>query len=151
MTPEGLKAELAETTDEAFLECLTITHPEIDTIRLVNDEDDLVRTAGTYISFPFSVKTHPRGDEMNAMAEIVADNVDQRIILALRGLGYGALVTYEVVMDSSPNALEQGPFEFEINVFTVIASSIALHFSFAIDFLNEGVPKDWFAPTNSGA
>lgn len=150
LSQEGLQSALAGSTDEVWLECITIEHPSIATMRLVNDRVDLVRSAGTFVAFPFSVRLHVRSDEMNAMAEVVADNVDQRVILALRGLAHGATLKYEVVLASSPNVVEQGPFEFEIKGFSANVSTVSLSVSFAMDFLNESFPKDYYAPWNSG-
>jgi hypothetical protein len=150
LTPDGLKAALAQNTDAVFLECLTISHPSLSPpIRLVNDRQDLTRTAGTFVAFPFEARLHARSDDMDASAEIVADNVDQRIIEALRGLSHGATVRYEVVLAGSPNNVEQGPFDFEIKGFSANVSTVSLKISFALDFLNEAFPKDYFAPWNA--
>lgn len=151
MTPEGLQAALSSGTDEVFLECLTIEHSSLASpILLVNDRVDLIRTAGTFVAFPFSVRLQPKSDDMAASAEIIADNVDQRIINALRGLTSGATITYEVVLSDSPNSLEQGPFEFDVRGFSANVSTISLSISFALDFLNEAFTKDYFAPWNKG-
>lgn len=149
LSAAGLQAALAQWTDEIFLECLTIEHPSISAIRIVNDRADLTRTAGTFTAFPFRARLHARSEERIAEAEIVADNIDQRIVLALRGLSDGATVTYEVVLRDSPNTVEQGPFEFEVQGFSVDAQTITLRIGFALGFLNESFPKDFFAPSNS--
>jgi hypothetical protein len=150
LSPDAMQASLASWTDQTFLECLTIDHPTLDEpFLLVNDRVDLERTAGTFIAFPFSAKLQPRSDDMDAGAEIVADNVDQRLIEALRGLDYGATVVYEVVLADSPNTLEQGPFEYAVRGFSANASTISLRINFALDLLNEAFPKDYFAPWNS--
>lgn len=150
LSQTGLQAALAQWTSEVFLECLTIEHPDITDILLVNDRQDLVRTAGTFVAFPFRARLHTRSEERVAEAEVVCDNVDQRIVQNLRGLAAGATLTYEVVLHDSPNTVEQGPFEFEIKGFVADARSVSLRISFAMDFLNERFPKDWFAPWNTG-
>lgn len=149
LSATGLQAALAQWTDEVFLECLTITHPDITTIRVVNDRQDLTRSAGTFTAFPFRARLHARSEERIAEAEIVADNIDQRIVLALRGLTDTAVVTYEVVLRDSPNTVEQGPFQFDVHGFSVDAQTISLRVGFALGFLNEAFPKDWFAPSNA--
>jgi hypothetical protein len=152
LTPDAVRAALAQTTDEVFLECLTIAHPSLSpSIRLVNNTQDLSRSAGTFIAFPFSARLQPRSDDMDATAEIVADNVDQRIVAALRGLSHGATVTYEVVLASAPNDVQQGPFEFEIQSFSANISTVSLSISFALGFLNEAFTKDYFAPWNASS
>lgn len=151
LSQAGLQAALSQRTSEVFLECLTIDHDDFDNpIRLVNDKVDLVRSSGTFIAFPFRARLHARSEERVAEAEIVADNVDQRLIQHLRGLSAGATVTYEVVLLDTPNTVEQGPFQFEIQGFTADAATITLKISFALGFLNEAYPKGWFAPWNAG-
>lgn len=150
LSQTGLQAALAGWTDQVFLECLTIEHPSISDILLVNDKVDLVRSAGTFIAFPFRVRLHARSEDRIAEADVTCDNVDQRIVLNLRGLAEGATLTYEVVLADSPNTVEQGPFEFEIKGFVADARSVSLRIGFAMDFLNESWPKDHFAPWNTG-
>jgi hypothetical protein len=150
LSQAGLQAALAQHTDEAFLECLTIAHPSVTTIRLVNDRQDLTRSAGTFIAFPFRARLQPKSEDRIAEAEIIADNVDQRIITALRGLSDGATATYEVVLADTPNTVEAGPFEFEIMGFSADAATITLRVSGDYRVLNEAWPKDYFAPWNAG-
>jgi hypothetical protein len=152
VTPDAFRAALAQHTDEVFLHCLTIDHPSLSpAIRIVNNTVDLERTAGTFIGFPFSVRLQLSSDEMDATAEIVVDNVDQRIVAALRGLSYGAKVTYEAVLASAPNSVQQGPFEYEIQGFSANLSTVTLSISFALGFLSEAFPKDYFAPWNASS
>lgn len=153
LSSAGLIAALSSWTDEVFLECLTVSFPAssptVPDILLVNDRQNLSRTAGTFIAFPFRARLHARAEERIAEAEITADNVDQRLILALRGMGQGTTITYEVVMESAPNTVQQGPFEFDVKGFVADAHTVGLRISFALDFLNEAFPKDYFAPWNA--
>lgn len=103
-----------------------------------------------FVAFPFTVRLHTRSDDMDAMAEIVADNVDQRIIQALRALEYGATVRYEVALAGDPYGVEMGPFDFEVKGFSANLTTISLRVAFAMEFLNEAFPKDYFAPWNAG-
>lgn len=150
LSQDGLQAALAQWTDQTFLECLTISHTSISDILLVNDKQDLVRTAGTFVAFPFRSRLHTRAEDRIPEAELVCDNVDQRIIQNLRGLAEGATLTYEVVLADSPNTVEQGPFDFEIKDFMASIHTVALRVGFAMDFLNERWPAHWFAPWNTG-
>lgn len=150
LSSAGLEAALAPQTNQVFLECLTISHASISDILLVNDKVDLPRTAGTFVAFPFQVRLHPRSDERTIDAQIVADNVDQRIVQNLRGLSAGASVTYEVVLQSQPNTVEQGPFDFNLQGFVADALTVQLQLGFGLEFLNEKFPKDVFAPWNTG-
>lgn len=151
LSVDGLQAALAQWTDEAFLECLTFEHPSLSgPLRVVNDRVDLARTAGTFTAFPFSVKLHERSEDGVGTAEIRADGVDQSIISDLRSIESGLTVTYELVLLSSPNTVEDGPVQFEVRSAVSDGGTISLVVAFALDFLAESFPKDWFAPWNSG-
>lgn len=153
LSADGLKAALSGWTEEVFLECLTFEHEDLSApIRLVNDRQDLTRGANTFTAFPFSVQLHRRTDDSLAQAVINADGVDQRLVSALRSiLEPRPTVKYEVVLASSPTVVEQGPMDFEITGFSLPGPAmIQIQVSFALDFLNQAFPKDYFAPWNSG-
>ena len=120
-------------------------------IRLVNDQQDLVRTAGTFTAFPFSFQDFVRGEDQSVVAMITADNVDQRIITALRGISGKPTVTYEAVLYDSPNVIERGPMSFEVLGFQSNMTTISLRISFALSFLSEAFPQHYFSPQNAVA
>ena len=152
LSATALQSALAGWTDEIWLECLTFDHDSLASpIRLVNDKQDLVRTAGTFTAFPFTFQDFTRADDQSVVAMITADNVDQQIITALRGITGKPTVTYEAVLHDSPNTVERGPMDFEVLGFQTNASTISLRVSFALSFLNEAFPKDYFAPWNAEA
>jgi hypothetical protein len=137
---------------QLWLECLTFDHPSLTSpIRLVNDKADLVRTAGTFIAFPFTWRDRVQADEQTVTGMIVADNVDQRIIQSLRGITGRPTVTYEAVLYDSPNTVERGPMEFEVIGFQTNMTTISLSVAFAFSFLGEAFPKDYTAPWNATA
>jgi len=153
LSQQALQGILASATDVVYLECLTISHTNLPaTIRLVNDIQDLVRTAGTFIAFPFQVKPPTQSSDRAPALDIVADMVDQRIMIGLRGLvGYRerATVTYEVVTHQQPNTVEWGPVEFTLdNISTDGIAKIKLRASFSIGLLNDAFPKALFSPGN---
>lgn len=150
LSATALQSALAGWTDEIWLECLTFDHPSMnEPIRVVNDKVFLERTAGTFFAFPFTFQDFIRGDSQSVEAQIVADSVDQRIILALRGIVGKPTVTYEAVLRDTPNVVERGPMEFEVLAFSTNLTTISLRVSFALSFLSEAMPKDYFAPWNS--
>ena len=111
---------------------------------------DWIAVGEEWIAFPFRARLQPKSEDRIAEAEIVFDNVDQRIINALRGLSDGATLTYEVTRENDPGSIEVGPYEFEIMGFTADASTISLRVSGDFRLLNEAWPKDWFSPSNAG-
>lgn len=149
---DALRRALAEFVDEPFLDCLTITHPDLaEPLRLVNDKVDLVRTAGTFAAFPFEVQDFARSDESIAEAVITADTVDQRIIEAMRSIqNPRPVVVYEGVFADAPNEVEHGPMTFEVQGFVADQGTIAMKVAFKLDMLGEAFPRDYFTPGNAG-
>lgn len=149
LSATALQSALAGWTDEIWLECLTFEHDTLDApIRLVNDKQDLVRAAGTFIAFPFTFRDFVRADDQSVEAQIVADTVDQRIIYAFRGITGKPVVTYEAVLHGSPNTVERGPMQFELMGFQANLTTISLRVSFAFSFLSDAFPAGYFAPWN---
>jgi Domain of unknown function (DUF1833) len=150
LSSTALQSALAGWTDQIWLECLTFEHASIVTpIRLVNDRQDLVRTAGTFTAFPFEFQDFVRADDQSVIAMITADNVDQQIITALRGITGKPEVTYEAVLFDSPNTVERGPMQFEVLGFQTNMTTMSLRISFALSFLSEAFPAGYFAPWNA--
>jgi hypothetical protein len=147
LSAAALQAVLAQQTGEVFLACLTITHPELATpIRIVNDRQNLMRAAGTYIAFPFECPMPDSDDQKLPQVEIRIDNVDRSITSALRGLAGKPTVTLEIVLADSPDTVEAGPFPFSLFDATYSALVVQGRLAFE-DMLNEPFPKDSFTPS----
>src|SRR6056297_749549 len=150
----ALQAVLASATEKVFLECLTITHSEIDTIRLVNDSVDLERSLDTFKRFPFQVSAATQSQDRPPAINITADAVDQRLVLALRSLAGKrevANIRYEVVLSDTPDIVEFGPVDFSFDsVSGDSATNVTVRASFLKGALNDAFPSRQFAPSNAG-
>lgn len=150
LSADGLQSALAQWTEEIWLECLTFDHASISTpIRLVNDTQDLVRSAGTFIAFPFRVQLAPQDEARVGSAQITATNVDQRIVRELRAITDRPTVTYELVRHAAPNTVEVGPVELTVIGFVANVSTVQIRCSGGLEVLDEAFPADHFAPWNS--
>lgn len=152
LSQEGLQAVLAAATEKVFLECLTIEHSLINPMRLVNDKQDLPRSAGIYSRFPFQIRAMQQTAEQPPGIEIRASVVDQRIIDAVRqlsGLREKAKITYEVVLQDQPDTLEFGPVVFEhAGTSTDSLTTLTLRAVFLPGALDDAFPGDFFGPGN---
>ncbi len=154
LSQQAVQGLLASATDVVYLECLTITHPNLPEgpIRLVNDRASVTRTAGLFMAFPFTVVPPAQDDDRAPTLEITADMVDQRIMVGLRGLvgdRTRATVTYEVITAGAPNTVEWGPVEFSLDtISTDGAATIKLRASFSMGLLNDAFPRQVFSPGN---
>ena len=148
----ALQAVLASATEKVFLECLTITHSEIDTIRLVNDSVNLTRSIGEYFHFPFSVTAATQNQDTPPALNITADAVNQTLVLNLRQLAgkrENPKITYEIVLADSPDTIEFGPVEFEYEGISGDSSTqVTVRAGYLKGALNDAFPARQFAPSN---
>ncbi len=156
LSEDALKGVLASATNVVYLECLTITHSDFSDgpLRLVNDREDLTRTAGEFIAFPFQIQAPAQSADQAPGIHVTADMVDQRILHAVRsiaGVRERATFKYEVVTKGTPNTVEWGPIDFTLDeVSTDGLSTIGLRASLSMGVLNDAFPHMIFSPGNRG-
>jgi hypothetical protein len=151
VSPTALKAMLAQETGEVFLICLTMSHPSLnEPYLLVNDQVPLIRAAGTFQPFAFDVSLPNEQYDSLPQVTMTIDNIDTRILQAIRNLtGERPSVKMEVVLASSPNRVEVGPFSFNILSINYSDATIQGTIGFEDDLLNTAFPADSYTPTNS--
>lgn len=105
--------------DEAVLLLITITHPQIEPVRVVNNapaEDgsgDIISRGERYIAFPFMPEL-PNNTDEQPKARITIANVDRRISESLANLDSSPLIAFEIITASNPdNVLMRFP-RFEL-------------------------------------
>lgn len=148
----ALRAMFAHETDEVFLPCLTFTHPGLAVpIRVVANTEDVIRAAGTFIGCPFEVDLPGAQEGQLPQVEMRVDNVDPAILNSLRALDKNDDIKclLEVVLATSPDTIEAGPFDFTVRSpigYDALTITAPLAFE---DILNDRYPKDDFTPTNA--
>jgi len=141
-------AIFASQTAEAFLVLLTLDHPTWGApVRVTSDAVDTASRGYTYKPFPFLVSLPEERDDALARVRLTIDNVDRSIIAALRPLTSPPTVTLEVVLASSPDTLEAGPFDFTLRNVEYDALTITGDLMFE-DVLNEPFPAGSFTPAS---
>lgn len=144
----ALQAALAQQTEQVFLACLTIEHDDLaDAIRVVNNNEAVERTGGTYLAFPFeAVLPDDQGDQLPQL-QIRIDNVSREVMAAIRALETPPTITLEIILASSPNTVESGPFELSVLEIGYDVTTIQATCGYE-DMLNEPFPRDTFNPKN---
>lgn len=139
------KAELyAAHTSGLWLTLVTVEHPDITTVRLVNDVESVVSGGDTYSPAAFSAKLPPDRDGP-AAAILVLDNVDRAMVQAVRSITTPASVTVEVIRKSDPSTILVSYPELEMSSAVISASTIEL--SLTPDAaLDESYPGTAFTP-----
>lgn len=145
----AMRAMFAQETGEVFLVCLTITHPDITTLRLVNNAAAVARAAGTYQPYPMQLILPAQRDDQLPQVDIVIDNVDREVLRQIRTLTGVPKVTMEVIMASSPDTVEAGPFDFALKQASYDVLAITGTLGYEDDILNQQVPAMTYTPTNS--
>ncbi len=110
LTATTLREIFRQETGEAWLILLTIDHASLQNpIRVGSDAVATISRGKTFISFPFDLALpHEAPDEL-PRARIRIDNVDRRIVEALRlaaGSAEGPSVQMEIVRAADPDTVE---------------------------------------------
>ena len=142
-------AILARETAEVFLACLTISGDGLDTIRIVNNTEQVVRLGGTYHPYPFEAELPEDTDSASPQVMVRVDNVDRQVQRAIAEYQGVPQCTLEVILASSPDTVEVGPFEFAVLAADFDALVISVRLGYEEDFLNQTVPAQSYNPTNS--
>lgn len=137
----------AQETGEVFLLLLVIEHPSLPApIRVVNNTEDIDSGGVTYQRFPFELALPPENDEAPPTVSLRIANADRQIVQAVRSLaGEAMTVALSVVMASSPDTVEAGPYRFTLRDVTYDAAIVEGTLRFE-DILNEPYPADEFTP-----
>ncbi|WP_025324508.1 DUF1833 family protein [Deferrisoma camini] len=146
LSAAATRAITAQETGEAFLLLLTIDHPDLtQPIRVARNGEDVVSRGNTYTAYPFEIEIPEERGDRPPRVRLVLDNVDRQITEAIRPLTSSPTVTLEVVLASSPDTVEAGPYDFTIRNITYDAQVITAELAYE-DVLNLRFPADRFTP-----
>lgn len=149
LSPTAAASALAEQTAEVWLVCLTISGAGLDTMRVVNNNEAVVRAAGTFQPYPFEVELPEDSREWNGSVPLRIDNIDREVARLVRHYSGQPEVRLEVVLASQPDTVEMGPFDFTVLSAEIDVMALVLQLGYAEGFLNQSVPAQTFTPTNS--
>ena len=150
VSPTALQAMLARETDEVFLVCMRISHSSFSTpIRIVNNTEDVTRTDGIYQPFPFTLVLPSDTEDDVPSVTVQFDNIDNMITDAIRTINGRPNVSFDVILASSPNVVEAGPYNFVIINSQYNSKTVSCTLGFEEDILNQAVPKGVYNPSNS--
>lgn len=139
-------AIFAAQTGQAFLILLTLSHDELAApIRVTSDAVATVSGGETYNPFPFAIALPQERDDQLASTRLVIDNVDRSIVIALRSITSAPEVEMKVVLASSPDTIEAGPFTWTLKGAKYDALTVEGELAFE-DILNEAFPGGSFVP-----
>ena len=149
LSTNAMRAAMATETGEVFLTLLTLEHSDLsEPIRGVCDTQDIVSRGETFIGCPFSFDLPADDGESVPRVMVRIDNVDREIVRNLRAISTPPTVTMEIVLASSPDLVEAGPFVMTLKSATYDALVIEGELGFE-ETLSAAYPADIFSPATA--
>lgn len=133
-------------TAEVFLPLLKIESDELaDPLYFVSNDVDITSSGQAYQSYPFNITLPPQDEETTTGTKIRIDNTDLAIMSAIRSISGKPQITLSIVLASSPDVLERGPMQFDLESVDYDAASIDGNLLFD-SILDEPSPAFAFTP-----
>lgn len=147
LSTAGLKSALEFETDEVWLPLIKIEHESLDeTIRVVANTEDIVSNGETYIAYPFELTLPDETQDTVGQCKLRIDNVDRRIVEAVRTCTGVPKMTISIILADSPDTVEFGPLDMNLTV--VEYDSLVVDATITYDdILNQAFPTDKFIPS----
>jgi hypothetical protein len=116
----------AQETGEEPLVALTIEHAGLATpIRIIDYGSDVVKDGDTFSWWPLRVTLPASTKDELPSVQVEIDAADRTLGDALRALtGDPPSVSFEIVLASSPDTTESGPYHFELRSLSGDASTL---------------------------
>jgi hypothetical protein len=134
-------------TSEVFLPLITIAHAALSpSLHFVSNTQDVTSRGNLYRGWPFQITLPGEFEDQQPVVQIQIDNVDRLIMEGVRALTSAPTITLEVILASSPDTVEAGPFVFTLKAADYTALYITGTLAFE-DVLNEPWPRFLFTPT----
>jgi hypothetical protein len=136
----------AQQTATVYVVLLLIDHEDLDDpIYVCNNNDTVVHGGVNYLAYPFEITLPADSEDSPPQATLTIDNVDRVLVNAVRTLTGSASVTIKVVLASSPDTVEAGPYVMSLR--NVSWNALTLSGALAAeDVLNEPYPGEFMTP-----
>lgn len=116
-------------------------------IRVVNDYRQVIAGNKVYLPFAFEIAPPDEREDAAIPVELRIDNVDRRIVSAIRAITTAPVVTMRVVLASQPEVTEVGPYVFALRKLNYDAQAVVGTLELE-DMLREPIPGHSFTPTD---
>lgn len=146
----ALQAMLAQQSPEVFVPLLRIEHPDLaDPILLAYNSETVSRSDGDYLPYAFQINLPKQSEDDAQSLSVTIDNTDLEVNDKIRALVGKPSVTFMVVLASSPNTVEAGPFEMSLQDAQANAQTITGTLGYEDDLFAQGVPGQQYNPDKS--
>lgn len=147
LSSAALKSALEFDTEEVWLVLLKIEHDSLEeSIRVVNNKEDITSNGEIYTAFPFEISLPDETQDTLGQCKLRIDNVDRRIVEAVRLCTGVPKMTISVILADSPDIVEFGPLDMNLSVVEYDSFIVDATITYD-DVLNQSFPKDKFIPS----
>lgn len=143
-----LKAQIfAQESDDPFLTLVSLSHPDFDTIRLVNNSKDIISQGQTFQAFPMKIRLPVDDGETSRDFSIEFDNVSLELIESLRRVTTAISVRIDLILASMPNVIQMSHEDLVLKTVSYDAKKVSA--KIALDnFLTVAMTSERYNPTN---
>ena len=146
----ALRAMLAQESDDPFIPLLRIEHPSLAApILLAYNTEPVTRVDGVYQPYAFQINLPAQREDEAPTLDVTIDNTDLEVNDALRSLDGMPKVTFSVVLASSPDIDEAGPFVLNLQNARADAQQITGTLGYEADIFAQSVPAQQYLPASS--
>ena len=145
LTQPTLTQLFLQESSDPFLMLLTLSHPSYPTIRLVNNNEDIVSRTNTFTALAMKIALPADDGESIPKMQIVLDNVPLELMDEFRSTTTPANVVIEAILRSRPDVVEISITDLLLSNIQYdnrrITCSLALN-----DFFNQRIPGELYSP-----
>lgn len=146
-----MQSMLAQTTPEVWLSFLRVEHPSLpEPIRLVCNYTPVTRADGVYQPYAFNVPSPAQGEDGGVPeTQISIDNTDVELQQILRGLHGKPQIFLFTALASSPDVIEEGPYNFDLTAVNGDKNQITGQLGYDPSVTNQNIPAQTYNPVTS--
>jgi len=149
LSSAALASMLAQSTGEAYLTLLNLSHSEFPSgsFYFVNNPVAITSNSQIYSPFPFQLTLPDDSEDAGPRAQLQIDNISREIVQYVRSVDGAERigVAFSVIMSSEPDTLIADYSGFELRNISFDAMALTGDVSLA-SFLDEPFPSDKFTP-----
>lgn len=146
LSPQVLAQLFAQESNDPFLTLLTLTHPSLSTIYLVNNTQNIISRGNTFLAFPFNITLPMDDGETQKELSLELDNVSLALVESIRTVIDPINVKLEMILASLPDAVQYEMDELKIQSLSYNRNRISAKLILD-DFLNVEIPGEKYDPT----
>lgn len=147
ISPALLAQFYNQVSDDPFLMFVTLSHPDITSIYLVNNTVNQTSRGQEYQAFPMEITLPTDDGESQREVQIDFDNVSLELIDELRSITTPMDVKIEMILASDPDTVQLSLEELKLRSVTYDKQKISAKL-YMDSFLNVELTSEKYTPTN---